>query len=856
MNSIIDLNTSSLVTFNQQSSYAIVIGNSLGNTTAVTDQGYDHTAQQRVPITSITNAVRDILVDFVANTTGSIANVSYQGPFGNIGIQKIATNTWRAFGVRDVTRYNELFANTLVRDAGISNAYSYTTSLNDQFGNTRIYSTAVTVTAPPAFTITGNVVYDEGVVTPVTQISVTGNAVNSYKLVSSIGNAAVGQIGNSVTSGTTTTITGNIAVLNAAIANDVILYYPGTDLASNVANAIQVQLRRSNDNHLIQSANMNLDIGNTNPEFALTPYWDFDEDVGGGIAATVTDNDPVNTTYRVRYQQVTPDPAVYGNAGIIFNGVTSGSTGRTGDTGNIVATRTQLNNFLPNNNAFQYAPPIDYVGNVVINYTQEKLVAGSFVMQANAVPIEIELLPHDEYSDPNGSFTGLEGSIIRISDTAANVNTGLVQDRAYVGSLDVNGAVNSNPVFTQTWTQVSPDPAVYQPRWFNSTTANVTPPDSGWSARGANSVSRTGLGPGSTSFPDTEINAVAIRYTPPLNYSGNIVLRFDQTKVQEGNTYTQASNVQFTMNVSGNTTVFTCNPPTTGLIFTPIRFSNISLTDNDTLAERQYRLDLSVTAGNANIFFNNTNVGNTANIVGNASQITSQISNASSYLEGSASNVGVTYQVTRTVPDNTVIATETRNLTLAEPNAGDFWRGGVFVGEYDPVGDATANVYLTIQTGASVVDDNYFVWWGANGVSNTTPTNSTRNGETNTANLVSSNAALYTAASFTDSFVSNGFSDWHLGSEQEMLFVANVKHTLNVGNISVVFSGSDPNPNKFWTSTVSDQDFAGNIRRAVSQVNWGSGGNISIGYLTIEDTDPESGNTARAYQTAVRWDNK
>jgi hypothetical protein len=86
--------------------------------------------------------------------------------------------------------------------------------------------------------------------------------------------------------------------------------------------------------------------------------------------------------------------------------------------------------------------------------------------------------------------------------------------------------------------------------------------------------------------------------------------------------------------------------------------------------------------------------------------------------------------------------------------------------------------------------------------------------------------------------------------------VANVKHTLNVGNISVVFNGSDANPNKFWTSTVSDQDFAGNIRRAVSQVNWGSGGNISIGYLTIEDTDPESGNTARAYQTAVRWDNK
>jgi hypothetical protein len=312
------------------------------------------------------------------------------------------------------------------------------------------------------------------------------------------------------------------------------------------------------------------------------------------------------------------------------------------------------------------------------------------------------------------------------------------------------------------------------------------------------------------------------------------------------------------MNVSGNTTVFTCNPPTTGLIFTPIAFSNISLTDNDTLAERQYRLDLNVTAGNANIFLNNTNVGNTANIVGNAIQITSQISNSSSYLEGSASNVGVTYQVTRTVPDNTVIATETRNLTLAEPNAGDFWRGGVYVGEYDTVGDGTANVYLTIQTGASLVDANYVVWWAANGVSNTTPTNSTRNGKTNTANLVSSNAALYTAATITDSFVSNGFSDWHLGSEQEISFIANVKKDLNVGNISVIFPSSQPgsNFNDYWTSTVSDQDFAGNIRRAVSIMSWGSDNSIDIRYLTIEDTDPESGNSARGRLTAVRWDNK
>ena len=210
------------------------------------------------------------------------------------------------------------------------------------------------------------------------------------------------------------------------------------------------------------------------------------------------------------------------------------------------------------------------------------------------------------------------------------------------------------------------------------------------------------------------------------------------------------------------------------------------------------------------------------------------------------------------MPDNTVIATETRNLTLAEPNAGDFWRGGVYVGEYDTVGDGTANVYLTIQTGASLVDANYVVWWAANGVSNTTPTNSTRNGKTNTANLVSSNAALYTAATITDSFVSNGFSDWHLGSEQEISFIANVKKDLNVGNISVIFPSSQPgsNFNDYWTSTVSDQDFAGNIRRAVSIMSWGSDNSIDIRYLTIEDTDPESGNSARGRLTAVRWDNK
>jgi hypothetical protein len=249
-------------------------------------------------------------------------------------------------------------------------------------------------------------------------------------------------------------------------------------------------------------------------------------------------------------------------------------------------------------------------------------------------------------------------------------------------------------------------------------------------------------------------------------------------------------------------------------------------------------------------------VGNTANLVGNASQITSQISNVTNYLEGAASNVGVTYQVTRTVPDNTVVASQTKYLNLVVPTAGDSWRGGVFVGEYDTTGTGSANVYLTIQTGASVVSANYFTWWAANGISNTTPTNSTRNGETNTANLVSSNAALYTAATITDSFVSNGFSDWHLGSEQELLFVANVKHTLNVGNISVVFNGSDATPSKYWTSTVKDIDYGSGPLRSVAQLRWGSGGNISLSGLTVQDTDPETGNSARAYLTAVRWDNK
>ena len=846
MNTIQDINQPGNVSYNQQSNYAIVFGNSVGNGTTTVDSGFTYAPLKQVPITTLSNCVRDVLVDFDLGGSTAVSTINYAGSNSNLGVLQIGPTIWRAFGVRTISNYDDLFANTLITDAATSNSYSISTVVRDQFGNSRSWSTAVTTRANPTISLTGNVIYDEGINKTVTVIGLvnSGNAVGNYTVQTSISSTAIGTLSNIITSGSTVQTRGNVASLAAQIAAGNIIYVPATDLSSNVASGIQVSIQRSNDNSVVSTANINLQIGNANPEYALTQSRTYFEDLGGAIGAHITDNDPVNTTYRVRYVQTAPVPTTPENTCRIFSdGILPAAPVRNGDTGYLVNTRAVFSAFAPVENSFYLAPPIDYAGNITILYNQEKLVGNTYVSQAANVPISITLVGHNE-TNPISVASYSEGSVVTLATAATGSGNelGLITDLSYSG-------IPEPITYVQTWTQVTPDPAVYQPRWFNSNTANAQVA-SGWTARGVTNITRSGL---------REVaNALDIEYTPPLNHTGNIVLRFDQTKSQEGNTYTQASNVQFTMTNSGNTTVFTCDPPTTGAILNNIPFSNVSFTDNDTLAERLYTLNVSVLSGNANITINSSNVGTSANISGNKSTVNSSIASANSFIVASSGNSSIRYTLTRTAPDTTQISQTTKTLTMTVPAAGTAWRGGIMVGEYDPIGNASANVYLVAQTIGTAFNP-ILTWWAANGVSNTTPTNSLINGKTNTAALVASNASLYTAATICDSAVLGGFSDWYLPSVEEQRFIANTRISSGSGNLSLWFPSGPSAGTKYWSSTVKDHNFgAGNVR-TVDRMEFLQSGNTftaSSSPINIASTDPESGNVSRAYLVCVRQEPK
>lgn len=148
MNSLLDLNVTANVAYAEQSSYAIVYGNSSGNASISSTASGNFAPPKQVSVTTLTDAVRDVLIDFtVANitTAAKINSVSYTGTWGNVGVLKINDIQWRVFGVRTISRYNEAFANIRITNSNTATSYSFVTTVNDQSGNTVTWNNTVTI---------------------------------------------------------------------------------------------------------------------------------------------------------------------------------------------------------------------------------------------------------------------------------------------------------------------------------------------------------------------------------------------------------------------------------------------------------------------------------------------------------------------------------------------------------------------------------------------------------------------------------------------------------------------------------------------------------------------------------------
>jgi len=372
MSTIQDLNTARTITYNDEANYAIVFGANAGNITANVDSYASANITQQTTLTSITSPVRDLLLDVQFSNVGNVS-MAYVGTYSNIGILQVAPAAWRVNGIRSVAQYTEAFANVKFTDlTGASNItpeYSYITTVNDQSGNTRNWTTTVNVITPPSVSITGNVIYNEDTLANVTiaNVVVDPTSVVTFRLYA---NTAVGNgtMTDGVVTGNSIFIDGNATSLNSQIAAGAFKFLPASDLASNVGNAITFAI--GNTTAIFNTANANIQIANTHAEFNF-PGGTYVEDTRLAFGNTITDLDTRALSFTVGIQQTA------GNIGKFY--VSNSLVGNANTQLNITNSKAAINNTI------QWMPPVDYTGNVSFTYNQVKTLSTGNVTQASNV---------------------------------------------------------------------------------------------------------------------------------------------------------------------------------------------------------------------------------------------------------------------------------------------------------------------------------------------------------------------------------------------------------------------------------------------------------------------------------------
>jgi hypothetical protein len=149
MNSITQLNTwgAGNITVTNQSSYSITwsgaLGN-LGNTTQSATANTYFAPTKQISITSISNPVKDIVVQLQFANTAGVANVQYTKSDGPYITQNNAV--WTIGGIRSINQYNSAFGNTRVNlNSGFTGNIVYTTLVSDQIANSATWTTRANI---------------------------------------------------------------------------------------------------------------------------------------------------------------------------------------------------------------------------------------------------------------------------------------------------------------------------------------------------------------------------------------------------------------------------------------------------------------------------------------------------------------------------------------------------------------------------------------------------------------------------------------------------------------------------------------------------------------------------------------
>lgn len=153
MNSLTQLNawSSGNITVTNQSTYSITWSGALGTLSNAT-QSVSTTANtsfapaKQISITSLSNPVKDIVVQLTFANVAGIANVQYTNGDG----PAISHNNrvWTVTGIRSISSYNNVFSNTWTKInlvPGFTGNIVYTTLVTDQIANSAIWTTTANI---------------------------------------------------------------------------------------------------------------------------------------------------------------------------------------------------------------------------------------------------------------------------------------------------------------------------------------------------------------------------------------------------------------------------------------------------------------------------------------------------------------------------------------------------------------------------------------------------------------------------------------------------------------------------------------------------------------------------------------
>jgi hypothetical protein len=191
------------------------------------------------------------------------------------------------------------------------------------------------------------------------------------------------------------------------------------------------------------------------------------------------------------------------------------------------------------------------------------------------------------------------------------------------------------------------------------------------------------------------INAIAISYDPPFDYTGTIIIDIHVTK-KINNVISYAFIKTLTLTNTITNTEYTRPTSLSGTISTSIALSAFQITDMpDTgaysLPDRTYILSLTRYGNITGTFSNGSN--ETISFTGTKSDINSALSTATFTTSWTPAAGSINFNLTRTT-DSKILASNIATTTTAiEPIAGQYWQAGYFATKYNPsTGSTTSGV--------------------------------------------------------------------------------------------------------------------------------------------------------------------